>query len=66
MSRCRVARQIAAASRPAAPVVILVDPRVRVLQLASALASSGLTLRHDPGRNALIVSSASTAPIQQI
>ena len=65
MSRCPVARQAAAVSRPTEPVVLLVDAGVRVLQLVRGLATAGLTLKHDRRRNALVVSSAPTASVRQ-
>lgn len=37
-------------------VPLLVDPSVAVLRLVTALASTGLTIRHDHRRNALVVS----------
>lgn len=42
--------------RTAAHVRLLIDPRVAVLRLVTALASAGLTIRHDHQRNALVVS----------
>jgi hypothetical protein len=60
-----VARHAARALRSSEPVVQLVDARVRVLRLARGLASAGLTLRHDPQRNALVVACALPSSIQQ-
>ncbi len=52
----------ARARRAPGHVVLLTDARVRVQALVDGLASVGLTLRRDHGRNALIVSPISTEP----
>ena len=59
--RRTVAHVAPGAAAGPAHVVVLIDAGVPILRLVTGLACAGLSLRHDHGRNALIVSAVSTA-----